>query len=56
LPADAYYLLESVTTQLQLPPISPPAVYRGKMFQGVQGGVFESYDRLAKAIQEFKDD
>jgi len=26
------------------------------MFQGVQDGAFESYDRLAKALQEFQDD
>src|SRR5438874_9865666 len=56
LPADTYYLLESVTTQLRLPPISPAAVYRGKMFKGLQDGAFESYDRLAKALQQFKDD
>jgi hypothetical protein len=56
LPVDTYYLLESLTTQLSLRPISPAAVYRGKMFQGVQDGAFESYDRLAKAVQKFKDD
>src|ERR1700730_8815887 len=56
LPAGNHYIPESVPTQLRLPPISPAAVYRGKMFQGVRDGAFESYDRLAKALQEFKDD
>src|SRR6202171_2042033 len=57
LPSDAYDLLKSVTHQLNLKPISAPAVYRGTLFehgQGIKDG--GAYERLANALAEFKHD
>jgi hypothetical protein len=56
LQSDAYYLLKSVTHQLNLEPMSPAAVYRGTLFERGAGIEDSAYGRLAKALSEFKDD
>jgi hypothetical protein len=56
LPSEGYYLLKSVTHQLNLEPMSPAAVYRGTLFEHGDGIEGSAYGRLAKALSEFKDD
>jgi hypothetical protein len=56
LQSEAYYLMKSVTHQLNLEPISPAAVYRGTLFERGAGIEESAYGRLTKALSEFKDD
>jgi hypothetical protein len=46
LPSEAYYLMKSVTHQLNLAPISPPAVYRGTLFERGERIEDSAYGRL----------
>ena len=56
LQSEAYYLLKSVTHQLNLEPMSSLAVYRGTLFERGAGIEDSAYGRLSKALSEFKDD
>jgi hypothetical protein len=56
LQSEAYYLLKSVTHQLNLKPMSPSAVYGGTLSEHGAGIDDSAYGRLAKALSEFKDD
>jgi TIR domain len=56
LPSEAYYLMKSVNHQLNPDkPMSSDAVYRGTLFEHGAGIKDDAYDRLAKALAEFKD-
>ena len=55
LPSEPYYLMESVNRHLNLKPMWADAVYRGTLVQQGASGI-GSYEGLAKALLEFKDD